>query len=242
MKKTIILTLLSIFTLGITAQTSVTPVADAGGSGRYFAKLHPTKDVGVSKDDGKVFSFYLNSGVATFQSLRVRDQMYVVKAGECVVICTLDPKEIQLVTITDEYPEYPSSIGRGCDAMFTLDADIALADFREEKDLAIKEHVYRLTNNAASGGFGFTHFTGTTMKAGQFFIISTRRPTSNGRLDVVWLDEDGNEINDMQSTGIRDLEATAPADDAVYTLQGVRVTKTTKGQLYIRNGRKFLSK
>lgn len=240
MKKTIILTLLSIFTLGITAQTSVTPVADAGGSGRYFAKLHPTKDVGVSKNDGKVFSFYLNSGVATFQSLKVRDQMYIVKAGECAVLCTLEPKEIQLETINpDDYPK--SSIYRGCDAMFTIDADQSLEDFRAEKGLKF-EYIYRLTNNAASGGFGFTYFKGTTMKAGQFFIISTRMPSSNGRLDVVWLDEDGNEINDMQSTGIRDLEATAPADDAVYTLQGVRVTKTTKGQLYIRNGRKFLSK
>lgn len=55
---------------------------------------------------------------------------------------------------------------------------------------------------------------------------------------VVWLD-------DSQATaifGVKEVKTAESNDDAIYTLQGVRVSAPVKGQLYIQNGKKFIAK
>lgn len=44
------------------------------------------------------------------------------------------------------------------------------------------------------------------------------------------------------STGISEITNENTASDAVYTLQGVRVSNPVKGQIYIKNGKKFIMK
>lgn len=47
---------------------------------------------------------------------------------------------------------------------------------------------------------------------------------------------------DDTSTGISEIAGERTASDAVYTLQGVRVSNPVKGQIYIKNGKKFIMK
>ena len=70
-----------------------------------------------------------------------------------------------------------------------------------------------------NGGFGFTHFTGDTMKKGNFYIISTVEP---------------------ETTGMQSVKGIATANAMLYNLQGLRVGTPTAGQIYISGGRKFI--
>jgi hypothetical protein len=96
-----------------------------------------------------------------------------------------------------------------------------------------------LTNLERNGGFGFTHFGGTTMKAGNFYIVTTREPSASGRLDTVWEDADGNVENEATAVG---AVKQASGDDAVYSLNGVRTAEPRAKGIYIRDGKKFIVK
>ena len=52
---------------------------------------------------------------------------------------------------------------------------------------------------------------------------------------------DGSDWEDNTTTGISVIPQTKPADDAYYTLQGVRVAAPTKG-IYIHKGKKIIVK
>ena len=96
-----------------------------------------------------------------------------------------------------------------------------------------------LTNLERNGGFGFTHFGGTTLKAGNFYIIASREPSASGRLEMEWVDAEGNVEN--EATAISTVKQAA-GDDAVYSLSGVKMTAPTAKGIYIRNGKKFIVK
>lgn len=65
------------------------------------------------------------------------------------------------------------------------------------------------------------------------------RKTTGAAAKVVWMD-------DAEATGIfdvkNDVKAEKIGDNAIYTLQGVRVSEPQKGQIYIMNGKKFIAK
>ena len=223
---------------GTSANAKMKTVAEATGGSKaygYFWNQATDVDVVVPKaDDLKLFSVYVDEGTAYFQALRTYGGKYIIASDDKVIIKTDAPKEI-------EYTTQPASTKSSVlvDEIVALKADQALADFQSTYPVKAGEYVYRLTNNASTGGFGFTFFTGTTMKAGQFFIISTKTPAAGARLQTVWLDEDGNVEGD--ATGIQQVDAAQAQDGAIYNLQGVRVNAAKKG-LYIQNGKKFIVK
>ena len=131
---------------------------------------------------------------------------------------------------------------------------VATCDSQKDDDLALVlqnaieandgdgSYLYRLTNTSGIG-FGFTSFTGSTIKEGQFFIACNKNPAGAGRLTTVWLDENGNiESTDGELTGIESVESIDVNNGAVYTLQGVRIDSPAKGRLYIQNGKKIIMK
>ena len=224
------LALTLMFGMEAMAQETVTTVADKGTSGKFFAKLCPTKDVAISKDDADVFSIYMDMGIAYFSKLRVRSGMFVIKAGEPVIVKTSEAKTITLGTSDKPSSTFFSDV-------ICLSADKAVADYRKENSVKDDEFIYMLTNKAENGGFGFTKFTGTTMKAGNFYIISTIAPPASGRLETVWLDEDGNVLED-NTTGIQNVKKTVNKD-VIYSLAGQKVDASYKG-IVIKNGKKFV--
>lgn len=222
-------------------------VADKGTSGKAFGIFENTTpfDVIVEKsDDVKLYSIYVDEGAAIFQALRTYDGQYVIQPNAHIIIKSDTPKDnIEYTTETasgkasalvDEIQTlaYATRWGWG---NLTTDETLPLSDFQSWL-VNPGEYVYRLTNNAATGGFGFTFFTGDTMKQGQFFIISEIEPASAGRLQTIWLDEDGNVEGD--ATAIQKIEASTE-DGAIYNLAGQKVNAAYKG-VVIKNGKKYM--
>ena len=232
---------------------SIETVADAGTSGKFFARFN--NPVGspwvytINPDDAKVYSIYVDQGKAYFQALRKQSGQYKICAGDNVIIKTDEKKTIEMGTVIGgassvlidnvfcfkvdtDYGKFQANYNIPANLSFASNYGATIAN-----KLPSNKWVYRLTNNKATGGFGFTYFSGTKLKAGQFFILSDQAPSA-GRLDNVWLDEDGNVEGD--ATAINKIQSKTE-DGAIYNLQGVRVNAAKKG-LYIQNGKKYIVK
>ena len=252
-------------TYGGAQSDKVTTVADKGTSGKFFAKLCPLSPVAISVNDAKVYSIYVDGGTAYFQSLLQRNGNYNIAAGEHVIIKTDEAKDISLkamgggkpsVTVdeifsfTEDTPTADFMAKAKPGSWIDTDADgyddtyvPASPYFYSNGDDVIyssSTYIYRLTNNASTGGFGFTFFGGDTMKEGQFFILSTKKPVGAAPLNIVWLDENGF-VEEDGATAIKSIDKADAEDGAIYNLQGVRVNAAKKG-LYIKNGKKYIMK
>ena len=161
--------------------------------------------------------------------------MYVIDpaANPNVIIKTDEEKEVELTPYN----------GTGAssvliDDIICKDAKTTLTQLQSDEDIAVGQYLYRLTNNAASGGFGFTYYTKDEIPAGQFFIASTKAPAA-GRLNIVWLDEDGNVEGD--ATAINGIVKKAQNDGIIYNLAGQKVNASYKG-VVIKDGKKMIMK
>lgn len=221
-------------TYGNEAATTVTTVADKGTSGKFFAKFHATSKVSIDPEDALVYSVYVDEGTAYFQALQKRGGLYVLFPDDNVILKTDEAKEIEITPYNGTASK--SSV---------LESDIICSDeattvtaLQEAGYIATGEYLYRLTNNAASGGFGFTYYTKDEIKAGQFFIASTKAPAASGRINVVWLDEDGNV---EEATAINGIVKKAQGNGAIYNLAGQKVNAAYKG-VVIKDGKKMIMK
>jgi hypothetical protein len=222
--------------------TTVKTVQDKANANQFVAKFaSPSYNVIFNADDVKLYSVYVDGETAYFQALRTRNGKYFVSAFEHVILKTEAAAEVSFTI--DSYADNPwvdEDAGNclGFDDVQCLYVDGELADIQDLLGMGAGDYLYRLTNTA-SQGFGFTSYTGKDIKANQFFVSSTKKPADAARLNVVWLDEDGNVETD--ATAIKSIKNANSSSDAIYNLQGVRVQKAQKG-LYIQNGKKFAVK
>ena len=211
------ISVLSLYCLAVQAQTEsdkITTVADKGNSGMYLATFCPSQDVTIDKNVGDAFSIYIDMGVPYLNKLRVRSARYNVKAGECVVFKTAEPSAFELSVAEGDIKSSLYSNDIICPA-----EDTPTADFIAEHPVGEGEYIYMLTNMERNGGFGFTYFTGGTMRKGSFFIVSMVEP---------------------ETTGINSIKKNAVADERIFDLQGREVINPLVGHLYISGGRKFV--
>lgn len=193
-------------------------VPDLGTSGMYVATLCPDHDVAIDKDVAEVFSIYTDEGIPNLLKMRVRGGKYTIKAGDHAVI-----KTIGEMTIPFEETNKVSSVFT--DDVISLSDDIATEDFLKSHPLEEDEYIYVLTNLERNGGFGFTYFTGSIMRKGFFFIVSTVEP----------------ETTDISAATRASSKVLSPSDDAIYDITGQRVAAPRAGKIYIQGGKKFLS-
>ena len=216
--------------------TIVKTVQDKANPNQFIGKFVSTYDASFDANDAKLYSIYMDGETAYYAACRVDDGRYYVNAGDHVVLKTDEAKEVSWNV------ESTASMGNsavGFDDVANLFIDGELADIQLVLGLMPGQYVYRFTNTEDQG-FGFTYYSGKTVKAGQFFVASEKKPEGAGRLNQVWLDEDGNVESD--ATAIQKIQNTTDAENgAIYNLQGVRVQKAQKG-LYIQNGKKYVVK
>ena len=219
----------------------VKTVQDKANAKQFIAKYANNTSVPVYIDaaEAKVYSIYVDGDDAYFQACRTFKGKYWIdptpEVNNHVIIKTDEAKEVK-VTMD---PTYTGAYSVGFDDVYDSQAwDEDLADIQNELIVGAGEYVYRLTNTEGQG-FGFTFFTGKTVKEGQFFVKCTKKPAGAGRLNNIWLDEDGN--LESEATAIKSIKNAANSNDAIYNLQGVRVEKAQKG-VYIQNGKKFVVK
>ena len=221
-------------TYGNEAATTVTTVADKGTSGKFFAKFHATSKVSIDPEDALVYSVYVDEGTAYFQALQKRGGLYVLFPGDNVILKTDGAKEIEITPYNGTASK--SSVLE--DYIICSDEATTVTALQDAGLIATGEYLYRLTNNAASGGFGFTYYTKDEIKAGQFFIASTKAPAASGRINVVWLDEEGNV---EEATAINGIVKKAQNNGAIYNLAGQKVNAAYKG-VVIKDGKKMIMK
>lgn len=114
----------------------------------------------------------------------------------------------------------------------------------------IAEDLYIMNDPSKNSGFRIaksviekkTDGTGAHINAGWYYMLLKHYTGSPAAARVVWMDED-------QATGIFGVKTETNKknfveDDAIYTLQGVRVSPYTlqKGKIYIQGGKKFIFK
>ena len=107
----------------------------------------------------------------------------------------------------------------------------------------VAESLYRMRDPKALRGFEIVKDEikkgGAYIGTGVYYMLLKKYENAPAYAHVVWLDDD-------QATGIfgvkSDVKNISTVDNAVYTLQGVRVNQLQKGQLYIMNGKKFIAK
>ncbi len=228
------LSVLSMMSLCASAQENVVrTVADKGTSGKFFAKLCPTTDVAIDKTDADVFSVYTDGANARFAQGVFQSGNYVIKAGECVVIKTSVAKDVPYVSTTARRSSFTWN------DLICPATDMSLEDFKSAYGVKDGKYIYMLTNLERNGGFGFTHFGGTTMKAGNFYLINTRAPGASSRLNTVWMDAEGHELDEATAVGT----VVKVADDTeVYNLQGVKTAEPTSPGIYVSKGKKYIVK
>lgn len=231
--RTLVLITVYLLCISASAQDVVKTVADKGTSGKFFAKLCPKTNVAIDKNDADVFAVYTDEGTARFAQGVFRNNKYVIKAGECAIIKTSEEKEVKLESTTSTKSSFIWN------DLISPATDQTLEEFKTANGVTEGMYIYMLTNLERNGGFGFTHFGGTTMKAGNFYIITNREPSASGRLDMEWVDADGNVMN--EATAISAVKQVT-GDDAVYNLNGVKTAEPTAKGIYIRNGKKFIVK
>ena len=224
---------LCLFCAGASAQGVVRTVADKGTSGKFFAKLCPSTTVAIDKTEADVFSVYADGGTARFSQGRFQGGKYVIKAGECVIIKTSEAKDVPYESSTARRSSF------SWNDLICPSTDMSLEDFKTAYGVTEGQYIYMLTNLERNGGFGFTHFGGTTLKAGYFFIITTKEPSAAGRLATVWEDANGNELN--ETTGIETATKTIE-DTEVYNLQGIRNDTPATPGIYVSKGKKCIVK
>lgn len=218
----------------------VKTVQDKANPNQFIAKYanNTGYDVYINAEDAKVYSIYVDGEDAYFQACRTVDGKYWIRnAGmndNHVIIKTTEAKEVKVTMDPVGTLKYSVGFDDVNDATWETD----LSDLQWTMNVVAGEYIYRLTNTEDQG-FGFTFFTGTTVKEGQFFVKTTKKPEGAGRLNVIWLDEDGNA--ESEATAIQKIQNTDSENGAIYNLQGVRVEKAQKG-LYIQNGKKFIVK
>ena len=236
------------FSAGVS--TVVKTTLDKGGSGLYFAKLliPVGKEYRISVVDGvKIYTCYVDetNGNVCLQAARPRDiagtSTWVLKADKTsssdahVIIKSYEEVELSYADLT-AVPAQDASLYD--DDVVDMAADMTRAEF-EIANVNAGEYIYALTNSAATGGWGFTYYTGANMPKSAFFVVSPLTPAAAaGRLNMIWLDENGN--IESETTAINRVENVAN-DGVIYNMAGQKVDANYKG-IVIKNGKKMIQK
>ena len=256
-------------TVETTVQPKVTTVQDKANARQFVAKYvnNSTVPVYIDANDAKVYSIFVDGDAAYFSACRTTDNKYIIQPqytiepgagpngtdlvvgdpgfGSHVIIKTKEAKEVTIhrMVLNEIYAGIYNEDCIAYDDVYDSQKDDDLATVQyNAMSITEGQYLYRLTNTSGIG-FGFTSFTGSTIKEGQFFVACDKNPADAGRLTTVWLNEEGNiESTDGELTGIESVESIDVNEGAVYTLQGIRVDCPVKGRLYIQNGKKIIMK
>jgi len=111
--------------------------------------------------------------------------------------------------------------------------------------LSSSSKLFQFTHPTSGGNNDWVRMKSGTIKAGRF-VLPISAGASNGnpgfipgdaRVEVIWVDD---EVTGIMN--VKDYIKSLNDSEAIYNLQGVKVTAPIKGQLYIQGGKKFIQK
>ena len=192
----------------------------------------------VSKDNGTVYSVYVDVAAGEDAAIymlpyKVVGGYYNVAANTEVVIKAKKTVESgdNAGKLEVEKLSKPTSQIIATE-LTKLAADALVQDLADLVSDPQRPYIYIA---AISGGaFQFGPVSGNSVKAGNFYVTSTR-PTTNGAARIIWLDED----SDL--TAIKSVKKANAENGAIYNLAGQKVSASYKG-VVIKNGKKYIQK
>ena len=214
--------------------------------GKYKLKRTPQEGTTISLYYGHVdrTRIYMIPMVVT-------EDYYYIDATECThafvvrstnpddVVMVASPAEDQAILDANSSYYWGKALGTQNKLRFAV-TSVSNADLRNLSTYKTKA-IYCMANPARRG-FAFAHLdqfnTTRNMPANSLYVL-TQKSSSAPTLEVVW----GDEEHADETTAITELPSdnATVAEKAIYTLQGVRVSETVKGNIYICNGKKFIA-
>ncbi len=177
-----------------------------------------------------VYEAYLDEGDVVLSRLRKKSGFYEIPAGLAVIVRTSEAKDV--TPIKDNGIVAPGS------SLLTLAGNELKSVAKDKTAKPEANYIYALTNKTGEG-FAFSFYTGATLNNGSIYVISSKVPSASGRLNIVFLDEDGN-IED-EATAIKSIEKKADNNGVRYNLAGQKVGASYKG-VVIKDGKKYIQK
>lgn len=183
-----------------------------------------------------VYEAYLNNGDVVLSRLKKKGDYYEIPKGLAVIVRTSEAKDVEPIKDNTINGTAGSSLlGLDGGGNFISDLKSVAADKTPKPEA---NYIYALTNKA-SEGFAFSFYTGATLNNGSIYVVSPKAPSASGRLNIVFLDEDGN-IED-EATAIKSIEKKAENNGVRYNLAGQKVGASYKG-VVIKDGKKYIQK
>lgn len=241
---------------GDAAAVTFTPKQYKSNSSKYYICYKAPSVIKIKKGDAKVYQAYLDAtnGDINMIQYRAKGGYYTIAANAVVLILT-EKSDLAYEAgtaadagnwLTREYAN-----GATTDANFQIANDNALqlvtatdGTARADLELRIASLPAALTGyklfgwvNLASG-VGFQQITSGTTFPLQSMYVFAKPSSASGRLNINWLDEDGN--IEEQTTAIQTVKKVAE-DGALYNLAGQKVNAAYKG-VVIKDGKKFIQK
>ena len=120
-----------------------------------------------------------------------------------------------------------------------LDLENELKVLRNDQKIYKDDDIMVFAYKSGSTSAGFFKVTGELNHGTVVFPLADWQGTGDpSRLDVIF-------VGDSEATaimGVKEYINSLKNSDAIYNMQGVRVSATQKGQMYIQNGKKFIQK
>ncbi len=228
--------------------TDTKKLAKDKNSSNYYYFFKPgalMKIAKINENDAKVtvyqayIDIFENEVSCLFQPLAVKEGYYVVEADQTVIVKSDKEDGVKAVSPGAATSTMMAVSGGGIlnDLEVT---DAKVGPLKVQTDAAYCDNGNNdlwFFNNPTKSGFGFTKYdpANQTSGLGANTVYMTCPATAAARLNLVWLDEDG------EVTAIQKVETKSAYNGAIYNLRGEKVNASYKG-LVIKDGKKFIQK
>ena len=202
-------------------------------SGKYYIKYKAATAIRVSADEAKVYDAYTDDTDNTLVMTRFKlsGGYYNIAPGDVVLIITTN-KDLKFETksgITS------GSFNGASNALQIAEEDITLTQL--DYMAGANKVTYAWVSTATATGFQWITSGTKPVPQGTLYAFAAK-PADGARLNVRWLDENGNV--EAETTGIESLFGEEAADnEAIFNLQGIQVKGAQKG-IFIQNGKKYV--
>lgn len=215
--------------------------------GKYYIDVHPSSGVTTG-----VYSAYIDGENIYLQSVMLVEGKYMIDATERdmpFIVRSTSPEDITAKVVDQKLSDWMDE-----NEYFYYDATDARKNALLYAKAAISNETLMSTYpqkriyvmaNPAKNDLAFAlldHQNSGRGLAKNSLYLPSRKKYTSARLNIVWVDEP--DADGTETTGIVTVSNSSETkdNDAIYTLQGVRVAEPAKGNLYIRNGKKYIAR
>jgi len=177
-----------------------------------------------------------------YQPLRVVKGNYVVADGQVVIIRSDKADGVVAFETADPSTMAYDSSSKPINDLELATAAVGRVEVETGTDYLDNDaNSLFFLNNPVTSGFGFTQYDKTKQKGlGKNAVYMVCDAVAAGRLNVIWLDEDGN-VEKTETTAIESMKQASDESAESFNLAGQRIGAGYKG-IVIKNGKKVILK